>query len=104
MRDDGLIARGGTPLEEARRVMQVCNACRYCEGICATFQAMSLRRAFTDGELDYLANLCHHCTACYHDCQYTAPHAFDINVPSALVALRADSYRRYAWPRRLAGG
>ena len=102
MRDDGLIARGGAPLEEAHRVMQICNACRYCEGICATFQAMSLRRAFDADDLDYLANLCHHCTACYHDCQYTAPHEFDVNVPVALADLRVDSYRRRAWPQALA--
>ena len=83
---------------EAERVMTICNACRYCEGLCAAFQAMTLRRAFAKADLDYLANLCHGCTACYHGCQYAYPHEFDVNVPRALAALRADTYQRYAWP------
>ena len=64
---------------------------------------MSLKRAFDDADLDYLANLCHHCTACYYDCQYAGPHEFDINVPESLAALRVDTYARYAWPGSLAG-
>jgi hypothetical protein len=31
---------------EAARVMSICNACRYCEGHCAVFQAMELRLEF----------------------------------------------------------
>ncbi|MEA7586048.1 hypothetical protein ONO39_27010, partial [Salmonella enterica subsp. enterica serovar Anatum] len=30
------------PEAEVERVMQVCNACRYCEGFCAVFPAMTL--------------------------------------------------------------
>ena len=41
-------------LGEAERTMTICNACRYCEGLCATFQAMTLRRAFAEADLDYL--------------------------------------------------
>lgn len=89
-------------LDEARRVMTICNACRYCEGLCATFQAMADRRAFSGNDLDYLANLCHNCTACYFDCQYAAPHEFEVNVPRSLAALRAESYAKYAWPAWLA--
>ena len=33
-------------LQDASRAMQVCNACRYCEGFCAVFPAMELRREF----------------------------------------------------------
>jgi len=88
-------------IAEARRVMNICNACRYCEGICATFQAMSLRREFDRDELHYLANLCHNCTACYHDCQYAPPHEFSVNVPQALTELRVQTYEEYAWPRPL---
>ena len=29
--------------KEALRVMEICNACRYCEGLCATFQSISTR-------------------------------------------------------------
>ena len=47
--------------EETRRIMQICNACRYCEGFCAVFPAMERRRTFTEGDTAYLANLCHNC-------------------------------------------
>jgi len=89
-------------LEEADRLMTVCNSCRYCEGLCAVFPAMEMRRSFTDGDLNYLANLCHSCGACYYDCQFSPPHEFDVNVPRNLAVVRADSYRAYAWPRALA--
>ena len=98
-----MIIAADTTTTEARRVMEVCNACRYCEGICATFQAMTGYRSFADTDLDYLANLCHNCTACYHDCQYSPPHEFNINVPVALADARVSSYERYAWPASLAG-
>jgi citrate/tricarballylate utilization protein len=45
-------------IEDARRAMHICNACRYCEGFCAVFPAMELRRTFTNADLAYLANLC----------------------------------------------
>ncbi len=85
-------------LREADRLMTICNACRYCEGLCAVFPAMELRRDFAAGDLDYLANLCHGCGACYYDCQYSPPHEFAVNVPVAMAELRAEAYRRYAWP------
>jgi citrate/tricarballylate utilization protein len=90
-------------LAEADRLMTVCNACRYCEGLCAVFPAMEMRRAFPDGDLNYLANLCHSCGACYYDCQFAPPHEFDVNVPRNLAQVRAESYRAYAWPRAFAG-
>jgi citrate/tricarballylate utilization protein len=89
-------------LAEADRLMTVCNSCRYCEGLCAVFPAMEMRRAFPDGDLNYLANLCHSCGACYVDCQFSPPHEFDVNVPRVLAELRGDSYAAYAWPRFLA--
>ena len=88
-------------LTEAERLMTVCNSCRYCEGLCAVFPAMEMRRSFADGDLNYLANLCHNCGACYVDCQFSPPHEFDVNVPRTLAAVRADSYRQYAWPAAL---
>jgi len=93
-----------TPLlTEADRLMTVCNSCRYCEGLCAVFPAMEMRRAFPDGDLNYLASLCHACGACYVDCQFSPPHEFDVNVPRVLAQVRADSYATYAWPRALRG-
>jgi citrate/tricarballylate utilization protein len=93
--------REASALAEAGRLMTVCNACRYCEGLCAVFPAMERRRTFAAGDLAYLANLCHACGACYDDCQFAPPHAFDVDVPEALARVRAESYRAYAWPRAL---
>ncbi|TCT05008.1 tricarballylate utilization 4Fe-4S protein TcuB [Aquabacter spiritensis] len=90
-------------LREAERLMTVCNSCRYCEGLCAVFPAMEMRRAFSAGDLNYLANLCHSCGACYYDCQFSPPHEFDVNVPRTLAIVRNDSYADYAWPRALSG-
>lgn len=88
---------------EADRLMVVCNSCRYCEGLCAVFPAMEMRRLFNDSDLNYLANLCHSCGACYFDCQFSPPHEFEVNVPAALAKVRLESYRAYAWPGFLAG-
>src|SRR5580698_6135705 len=90
-------------LEEADRLMTVCNSCRYCEGLCAVFPAMEMRRAFSDGDLNYLANLCHSCGACYTDCQFSPPHEYNVNVPQTLAIARAESYAAYAWPRAFSG-
>ena len=95
-------AQSDSALQEAGRLMTVCNSCRYCEGLCAVFPAMEMRRSFSDGDLNYLSNLCHACGACYVDCQFSPPHAFNVNVPKTLAVVRADSYRAYAWPRALA--
>jgi len=90
-------------VKEAGRVMTICNACRYCEGFCAVFPAMELRRTFTEGDLKYLANLCHNCRDCYYACQYAPPHDFDLNFPKAMAELRVETYSEFAWPRRLNG-
>jgi citrate/tricarballylate utilization protein len=90
-------------LAEADRLMTVCNSCRYCEGLCPVFPSMELRRVFADGDLNFLANLCHNCGACYDDCQFTPPHEFAVNVPRTLARVRRQSYETYAWPRPLAG-
>lgn len=90
-------------LAEADRLMTVCNACRYCEGLCAVFPAMEMRRSFPDGDLNYIANLCHGCGACYDDCQFSPPHEFQVNMPKALAIVRAESYEAYAWPGFLSG-
>lgn len=88
---------------EAARQMSICNACRYCEGLCAVFPAMELRRAFDGHDVDYLANLCHNCGTCLDACQYAPPHAFGVNVPQAMAELRDNSYQRYVWPAACAG-
>ncbi len=92
-----------TRLEEVNRVMTICNACRYCEGFCAVFPAMELRRAFTDQDLKYLANLCHNCRGCYYACQYAPPHEFNLNVPRSMAALRQETYQETSWPKAMKG-
>ena len=80
------------------RQMQICNACRYCEGFCAVFPAMTRRLEFGKADIHYLANLCHNCGACLHACQYAPPHEFAVNVPQAMAAVRLQTYVDYAWP------
>jgi citrate/tricarballylate utilization protein len=86
---------------EVARQMQICNACRYCEGFCAVFPAMTRRLDFVKADIHYLANLCHNCGACYHACQYAPPHEFAVNVPQAMAKLRLETYVDYAWPPAL---
>lgn len=82
-------------LEEANRQLAICNACRYCEGFCASFQAMTRYRSFDDENIIHMANLCHNCQACYHSCQFTCPHEFDLNIPKALANVRAESWESH---------
>lgn len=91
-----------TATEEARRQIGICNACRYCEGFCAVFPAMTRQKSFADGDLTQLANLCHNCRGCYYACQYTEPHEFALNIPAVLAEVRVESWERLARPRALA--
>lgn len=84
--------------KEAQRGLTFCNACRYCEGFCAVFPAMELRRTFSEQDLNYLANLCHNCRDCYYACQYTPPHEFELNIPKTMAELRLETYREFCWP------
>jgi citrate/tricarballylate utilization protein len=86
---------------EVARVLQICNACRYCEGFCAVFPAMTRRLEFGAADIHYLANLCHNCGACLHACQYAPPHEFAVNVPQAMATVRGQTYADYAWPPAL---
>ena len=85
-------------VEEAQRVLSICNACRYCEGYCAVFPALERRLEFSENDVHYLANLCHNCGACLYACQYAPPHEFQLNFPRILAQVRARTYRQYAWP------
>ena len=91
--------RAMTPNDtEVARLLTICNACRYCEGFCAVFPAMTRRLDFNKADIHYLANLCHNCGACYHACQYAPPHEFAVNVPQAMAKVRHETYVDYAWP------
>ena len=86
---------------EVQRVLQICNACRYCEGFCATFQSMTRRLDFNVADVHFMANLCHNCGACLHACQYAPPNAFGVNIPQAMAKVRLETYQTYAWPKPL---
>lgn len=86
---------------EVARQMQICNSCRYCEGFCAVFPAMTRRLEFGKADVHFLANLCHNCGACLHSCQYAPPHEFAVNVPQAMATVRGQTYIDYAWPPAL---
>jgi len=91
----------GTAEAEVARQLQICNACRYCEGFCAVFPAMTRRLEFGQADIHYLANLCHNCGACLHACQYAPPHEFAVNVPQAMAKVRLRTYTDFAWPPAL---
>jgi len=89
-------------IEEARRQIEICNACRYCEGLCAVFPAINRNRTFTDSDVIQLANLCHNCRGCYYACQYIEPHEFSLNLPKVLAEVRQDSWQEFAVPGAVA--
>jgi citrate/tricarballylate utilization protein len=94
-----LVAQARAAAEgEVARELQICNACRYCEGFCAVFPAMTRRLEFDSADVHYLANLCHNCGACLHACQYAPPHEFAVNLPQAMARVRRHTYQAYAWP------
>jgi citrate/tricarballylate utilization protein len=84
---------------EAERQFSICNACRYCEGLCSVFPAMELRTAFSDGDVGYLANLCHDCRACIHACPFSPPHQLAVDIPALLSTIRVESFVQHARPR-----
>jgi len=78
---------------EADRQLTICNACRYCEGLCPVFPALERRNSFLEGDILYLANLCHDCRACMPACPYTDPHEFAIDIPTVMVRLLSENLR-----------
>ena len=86
-------------INEARRQIEICNACRYCEGFCSVFPAIHEKREFELTDITHLANLCHNCRGCYYACQFTEPHEFAMNLPKILAEIRHESWKDYAWPQ-----
>ncbi len=83
---------------EARRILQICRICNYCNGFCPVFAAAERRPQLVDADLDHLAHLCHACRNCFYACQYAPPHVFAVNLPRALAGLRHQLYLEYVWP------
>ena len=85
-------------LEDAVRQVNICNACRYCEGFCSVFPSAFSQRAHSDADVVQLANLCHNCRGCYYACQYAPPHEFALNLPKALAEVRSESWAEFSFP------
>lgn len=94
---DSIVSDSATQ-EEAVRQLTVCNSCRYCEGYCNAFQALTRYRSFDEQTVSHLANLCHNCRGCYYACQYTVPHEFAINIPALLADVRAKNWEQHIRP------
>jgi citrate/tricarballylate utilization protein len=86
---------------EAMRQLQICNACRYCEGYCDMFGALGRLPLLAETDVAHLANICHDCRACYQACMYTDPHEFAVNIPKAMSTARLEVYETYAPPKVL---
>lgn len=80
------------PWTEARRALNICNTCGFCTALCAVFPAAKLREDLRRGDIRHLAHLCHDCGSCLDDCQYAPPHAFAMDLPTTLSAVRARDH------------
>jgi len=85
--------------EEAQRQLGICNSCRYCEGYCGAFKALTRQRRFDKATVSHLANLCHNCRGCYYACQYAEPHEFAINIPALLANVRTQDWEQHVRPQ-----
>jgi len=92
------VSQVGSSGEEATRQLSVCNACRYCEGYCAVFPALTDVVALDDLSVAYLGHLCHDCGACVQACMYSEPHPFRIDIRRLLQEERVRTYERYTTP------
>ncbi|SIT02252.1 tricarballylate utilization 4Fe-4S protein TcuB [Insolitispirillum peregrinum] len=97
-------------LAEARRILTLCMVCNYCNGVCDMFRMTHQLKKETvagtpsdhaqplgDGQLIWLAHLCHDCRTCGSVCQYAPPHPFAVTVPRTLARLRQQSWRDRPW-------
>lgn len=78
--------------QDGSRQFRICNACRYCEGYCAVWDAIERHESILKSDLKYLSHLCHDCRECYYVCPYTDPHEFNLNIPKVLSEIRSDTY------------
>src|ERR1017187_10054624 len=92
---------------EFTRILDVCNGCRLCDGLCPSFNDVFDRIEEEDDKLsaagqgkenpvhqlkkaDYekVVDYCYQCKLCYPKCPYTPPHEYMLDFPRLL--LRAD--------------
>lgn len=86
-------------VRDGERQMRICNACRYCEGYCAVWQALEFRREVKESDLLYLSHLCHDCKECIFACPFSSPHSFGVNPPKLFAQIRKASQENWnVWP------
>jgi citrate/tricarballylate utilization protein len=83
---------------EAIRQLQICNACRYCEGYCSVWDALDRRHDLSASDAYYFSSLCHDCRECYVVCPFTEPHEYAINIPKILGTVRLETYEENVKP------
>ncbi len=95
---------------EFTRVLDVCNGCRLCDGLCPSFNDVFDRIEEEDDKLsaagqakenpvhqlkkadyDKVVDFCYQCKLCYPKCPYTPPHEYMLDFPRLL--LRADAIK-----------
>ena len=82
---------------EARRVFEVCSACRRCEMLCESFPRLFELADRDPGGIASapferfapVADACTLCDMCYPVCPYAPPHAYAVDFPSLMVRCRA---------------
>ncbi len=96
---------------EFTRVLDVCNGCRLCDGMCPPFVDIFDRIDAEDDKLtaagrksdnpvlelkgadyDHTIDTCYQCKLCYPKCPYTPPHEYMLDFPRLL--LRADAIKK----------
>ncbi|QRF75378.1 tricarballylate utilization protein B [Thermoplasmatales archaeon] len=85
-------------ITEASRQLNICNACRYCEGFCPVWDVIEYRKKFGRSDVEYIANLCHDCGQCFDVCPFTPPNKFSVNIPAVLSEVRTQTYKEYTVP------
>ncbi len=87
-------------IEDAKKQLTICNACRYCEGYCAVWDAIEFKSVLNTDYIYHLANLCHDCRDCFYACPYNEPeHEFKLNIPKILGDVRSETYISYVKPK-----
>lgn len=93
----------GNVSTEAIRQLQICNACRYCEGYCSVWDALDRRHDIAESDVYYFSSLCHDCRECYVVCPFTEPHEYALNIPKILGTVRLETYEKNIKPDFMKG-
>jgi Fe-S oxidoreductase len=83
--------------KELARVTEICDGCRRCYNLCASFDVMLQRVDHYEGDVarvsesDYrrVVDLCWQCKLCYNHCPYTPPHRWEVDFPRLMLRAKA---------------